>query len=340
MKAYLPTPPASVGEHRKTGSKLSAENLHQAAQWYATLRDENATDADRMARQGWLSQAPENEAAWAHLEAVSSKFDPVRGAGPRGAAAAAVRAARHAVVKRRQVFNTLAGVLASGALWLGWRHSPGPEWVMAVRASHHTGTGERRDLVLADGTHVWLNTRTALNADYDASQRRLTLLQGEILVQTGSDSLQRPLYVDVNHGRLQPLGTRFSVRLMGAATRLDVFEGAVEIRTSKGKVQHVPAGQAAVFDAESISAPMPADRVREAWSRGSLPADNLPLGELLEELSRYRHGYISVAPKVADLKVMGVYPADDPDRTLSMLEQSLPIRVRHTLPWWVVVDAR
>lgn len=58
-----------------------------------------------------------------------------------------------------------------------------------------------------------------------------------------------------------------------------------------------------MFDAETVSALESADRLREAWSRGSLPADNMPLGELLEELNRYRNGHISVAWQVTVMQL-------------------------------------
>ncbi|MBV7541611.1 FecR domain-containing protein [Acidovorax sp. sic0104] len=324
--------------------RASVASLEQAAQWYATLRDDRATESDQLAWRTWLAQSPEHEAAWAHIDTVSRKFDPLRGLGPPGTAAAVagLDVARAKAVGRRSALNALGGGLGLGVVaWLGWRHTPLPALAMArLRADHHTGTGERRDLALADGSRVWLNTRTALQVRLNARERRLVLLAGEILVDTARDALQRPFYVDTAHGRLQALGTRFTVRDTEGRVRLNVFEGLVEIHTHGGKVLRVPAGQAAGFDAETVSALQDADRLREAWSRGSLPADSLPLGSLLEELGRYRHGHISVAPEVAGLQVMGVYPADDPEQALYMLEQALPIRVRRALPWWTTVEAR
>ncbi|MFT3720533.1 FecR domain-containing protein [Pseudorhodoferax sp.] len=334
LRAGLAEPPA----------RPSVQSLEQAAQWYATLRDENAAEADRAAWRAWLAHSPQNQSAWAHIESVSRRFEPLRGHGPQGTAAAVagVAAARSTVApRRRQALGTAAGVLGVGVLtWLGWRHLPMPERVVAWRADHRTGVGERRDVVLGDGSRIWLNTGSAMQVDYQASQRRLVLLDGEILVRTAADRLQRPFYVGTRHGQLQALGTRFTVRQAADRTRLDVFEGAVEIRTQAGKALRVQAGRAATFDAQAISALEDADRLREAWSRGKLPADDMPLGALLEELGRYRHGHISVARDVAGLKVSGVYPTDDVERALSMLEQTLPIRVRRTLPWWTTVEAR
>ncbi|MDQ8022018.1 MAG: FecR family protein [Moraxellaceae bacterium] len=334
---------AGFGERSTVPLRPGVQSLEQAAQWYAILLDANVADSDRHAWKAWLAQSPEHQAAWVHIENVSRKFAPLRQHGAQGSAAAvaSVKATRSVLAGRRQALSSLGGVVGLGVLaWLGWRHTPLPELVAALRADHHTGVGERRELVLADGSRVWLNTATALQVRFDTGMRRLVLLSGEILIDTAADNLQRPFYVDAPHGRLQALGTRFTVRQIEDRTRLDVFDGVVEIRSHRGVTLRVPAGKAALLDAEGVSVPVDADRMREAWSRGGLPADDLPLGALLEEIGRYRRGHISVAPEVAELKVMGVYPADDPDRALAMLEQSLPIRVRRSLPWWITVEAR
>ncbi|MGE8656178.1 MAG: FecR domain-containing protein [Achromobacter sp.] len=337
MNAVSPPPPP-----RRAAAQTAPDvrSLQQAAQWYATLRDENASEADRLAWQRWL-RSPAHQAAWAHIEAVSRKFEPLRGYGPPGMAAAAAggAAARKTALSRRRALNALSGTLSLGVLaWLGWRQAP--RYALPPWADYRTGTGERRDLVLADGSRIWLNTGTALRVDYRPSLRRLVSLCGEVFIQTAVDGLQRPFCVDTAHGRLQALGTRFTVRQTDAGTRLDVFDGAVAIRTLAGQALRVQAGQAARFDARQITALAGADPMRNAWTRGVVLADDLPLGELLAELGRYRAGHIRVAPEVAGLRVMGVFPADDPERALAMLEQTLPIRVRRSLPWWITVQAR
>uniref|UniRef100_UPI000D37050B FecR domain-containing protein n=1 Tax=unclassified Variovorax TaxID=663243 RepID=UPI000D37050B len=318
-------------------------SLEQAAQWYAVLRGEGATALDRQRWQAWLGERPENARAWQHIESVSSRFEPLRPGG-RDAAMAGTKAARKRALNRRQAMGLsggAAGMLLAGlAGWAAWRCTPLSGWVLALGADHHTATGEQRELRLADGSRVWLNTDTALDVDDQGDMRRLSLRAGEILVETASDGRQRPFFVDTRNGRMQALGTRFAVRVGDASTRLDVFEGAVSIRTAAGAALRVEAGRRASFDAGAISPVAPADRAREAWRRGVVLADNLPLAALVEELGRYRRGHIGVAPEVAALSVMGVYPAHDTDRALAMLEHTLPIRVQRTLPWWTTLVAR
>lgn len=316
------------------------QTLEAAANWYATLRSEAAGAADRQAWQDWLDQSEAHARAWSYIETVSQRFDPLRSGGHQ-AAQAGVNAARRGSVGRRQVLVGLAGACGLGlAGWMGWRHTGLPDMLMGWGADYRTATGEQRDITLADGTRVWLNTDTALRVEYRADARRLKLASGEILIQTAHDTHGRPFYVDTRYGRLQALGTRFSVYHDNRRTRLDVFESTVEIHNSAGSVQRVAAGARAEFTADGISPILPAERAREAWRRGVVVADNIPLQALIDELARYRRGHIGIAPQVAKLSVMGVYPAHDTDRALAMLETTLPIRIRRTMPWWVTVEAR
>ncbi|WP_306430682.1 FecR family protein [Bordetella genomosp. 10] len=164
---------------------------------------------------------------------------------------------------------------------------------------------------------------------------------GEILIDTAQDPRQRPFYVDTAHGRLRALGTRFDVRQgAGAQTRLAVYEGAVEVHTRAGATAIVRAGSQVRYDADGVSAAAPADLAREAWTRGVLIAQNVPLADVVDELRRHYRGYLNLAPEAAGLRVFGSYPANDPDQALAMLESVMPIRVRRPLPWWVSIEAR
>ena len=324
-------------------SPPSVAILEQAAQWYATLSDEAVTAQDRTAWNAWLARSEDHARAWQHIDAVSRRFAPLRIAdhSSGAAAVAGVAAARRGSTTRRRSVTGLGAMAALGLIGaLGWRYTPLPRYVAAWRADESTAIGEQRALHLADGTRLWLNTASAVRLRYNVEERRVVLLTGEILVQTGLDAQQRPFYVQTPFGRLEALGTRFNVALADAVAQLDVFEGTVEIRTAGNQVQRVGTGGGAHFSIDEVSTQATADRVREAWSRQRLPADDMPLGQLLAELARYRSGHISVAPEVAQLRVMGVYPTDDTDRALAMLERNLPIRVRRSLPWWTTVEAR
>jgi transmembrane sensor len=317
------------------------ESLEQAAHWYAVLRDDDASPQARAAWSAWLDARPEHRRAWAHIEAVSRRFDPLRTESERDAASAAMRVSTRGIVTRRKALGCLAALSGTGmAAWFAWRLTPLPDYVTAMRADYSTDTGEQRDVTLADGTRVWLNTHSALDVDFNDERRLLTLKMGEILVDTAKDRHARPFFVDTRDGRLQALGTRFTVRQTDGSTLLAVFDGRVEIRTRSGASRIVEAREQVQFDANNIASPMPADLAHEAWSRGVILAENVTLETFVAELSRYTRGHIGVDPAVASIRVVGRFPAGRPAQVLAMLERDLPVRIKRTLPWWTTIEAR
>lgn len=308
--------------------------LEQAAWWYATLLDAG-DDADQQARwQQWL-QEPGHARAWAQVEAVSRQFEPLRGEHQRKAADAGLKAARRVSSSRRRVLSGLASLATLGVI--GWQYPRVRHEWLARTADYRTGTGEIHATGLADGSRIWLAPGSALDVDYSAALRRLRLHEGEIHVQTAADA-QRDFVIDTAVARLRALGTRFNVRLHERGLQLAVLEGAVEV-SAAGSVSVVEAGQRLRVDAAGIGPTQLADPDADAWIRGILMADQMPLAELVAELSRYRPGHLGVAPEIADLPVAGVFPLRDPDAALAMLERSLPVRVRRPLPWWTTLEA-
>lgn len=319
------------------GGRLSHASLQQAANWYVQLQDENVSDEQRHHWQAWIDQHPEHRQAWGYVQRVSQRLLPLQDANAQGAAGRALSDTRRPHLGRRQVLGAL---LLVGLGWGTWRATPLPQALGRWRADYATGTGEVRDTRLSDGTHLWLNALSAVDVRYNAEQRRVLLHQGEILIDTAKDPL-RPFLVDTEHGRLQALGTRFSVRRETARTLLNVYAGAVEVRSLDGsRSQRVEAGQQLLFGAAGFDPLDSASAAREAWSRGLLLADNLPLEQLLDELGRYRPGHLGCSPDIARLPVMGAFPLHDSDRALGLLEAALPVRVKRLASWWVTLELR
>lgn len=313
--------------------------LEQAAHWYAVLRDGTAGLQERADWQTWLHADVTHQTAWSYVEGVSRGFEPLRGQpDARLAVDTLDMAAGRLHTRRRLLMGTAA--IATGTLfgWMNWREALLPASLLAWGADHRTGIGELREITLADGSRVWLNTASAINIQFDARERTVMLVEGEIFIATAQDSL-RPFFVQTAHGRMQALGTRFNVRRSDDQTRLAVYEGAVQIRAAaSGATRVVSAGEQAHFSASEIAATEAADVAREAWTQGALIADNIPLRQVVEELRRYRRGHLGVADEVADLKVYGHFPIQDSDRVLRMLASALPIRIEQPMPWWTSIE--
>ncbi|WP_371820085.1 FecR family protein [Verticiella alkaliphila] len=240
-------------------------------------------------------------------------------------------------VSRRRMLAWGAAIAAGGLGWATWRHTELPVRALAWTADVHTGVGEIRRMALPDGSALWLNALSAVDVDFGGTLRRLHLLAGEIQVRT-RPAPGRDFVTDTRHGRLRAFGTRFTARVASAATLVAVYEGAMAITTRTGAEAIVAAGQQAWFSSEAVMPSTPAEAARDAWTRGVVIADNLPLADMARELSRYYGGHISVSAEVASLRVFGSYPAQDPVRALHMLASVMPIQVRRWLPGWLHVQ--
>lgn len=314
--------------------KLSHDLLTQAADWFALMRSGDASEQDRHALQCWLEVSDDHRKCWQYVESIEQRFNSATLAGAHQAEET-LHAVRRQRTGRRAVLTGIALLLGTGVL--SWRF-PGlyrsiPQTLAVWNAQYHTDVGEIRELILQDGTQLWLSSDTALDTHIDKISRSILLHRGEILIETGKSD-HRPLIVQTNNGQLSPVGTRFSVREDGNDTLVAVFDGAVELSNNLQQ-QMLTAGQQTHMVADSIAPPRPAERRREAWSRGVLLAEDIRLGDLISELERYRPGVIHVSPDAAALRVFGGYSLTQPDHTLATLEKALPIKVNHILPWWV-----
>ncbi len=323
----------------RNDSKLSHASLQQAANWYVLLQEESSSAQMHAQWRQWIEQHAEHQAAWHYVERIGQRFAPLQG--ERQLAGRVLKASGERQISRRQGLKSLL-VLSGGVLlgWGTWRGIPMPRLVQGWSADYSTSTAETREAILADGTHLWLAAISAVDADFGPDQRLLRLRFGEVLVDTARDAAQRPFLVDTEQGRLRALGTRFAVRQLGAATRLNVYSGAVEIRTAdSGERRVLEAGQRVDFTRLAIGEVSAAQTAGESWVRHVLTAENMPLGQLIEELGRYRHGYLGCDPAVAQLPVMGAFPLDDSDQALRLLAAALPVKVQRLTPWWVSIDS-
>ena len=324
-------------QHGKAASMSSTPDfptLQEAAEWFALLRADDANSRDRQRWQIWLDAEPSHREAWRKVEAVNEQFTMLPGEVARDALTATG-------TQRRKLAKRLALLcLATSAGGLLATRAP-RDYLAALNAQYRTDIGITQKIVLADGSQMWLNTASAADAYFTDDLRRIVVHKGEVLIETAPDhhAPKRPLVVDVKDGRLRALGTRFTVRPSDKGTHLAVLQGAVSVEPADGTATRViAAGSEVTFGSNWIGHPVATNESRTSWSRNMLMPDNMRLADFLDELSRYRRGYIACSPEVADLRLVGVYPLADTDRVLAALTASLPIKVRRILPWWISVE--
>ncbi|MEN0035527.1 MAG: FecR domain-containing protein [Cellvibrio sp.] len=315
-------------------SAIDPQVRRQAIYWYVLLSSGEATEAERSDCEHWRSAHPQHADAWARLDAVRGNLLSSVAGAPSSIAIPTLTALG---AKRRSVVKGMMWLaLGAGGSALMWREQPWQTYL----ADFKTGRGEQREFKLADGSLVILNTATQVNQHYDSNVRRLQLLHGEIIIQTGKlETEARSFEVLTRHGRIKALGTRFIVRDMESHTQVTVLEHAVEItpQDSTATLQ-LNAGQQIRFDKQATNSPETMAPNAEAWAQGSLVVNDWSLSKVIAELARYRTGVLRCSPAASAIRVSGVFPLKDTDRALAILVGRFPIRLASMSRYWVSVE--
>ena len=292
---------------------LAPALLSEAADWLITLRYSQASAPELVAFEQWRQKSPAHARAWARVESMLGTFQQVP--------PEVCKQAMLTRPSRRQGLGMLA-LLAVPAGWLLWQEAPSHRLATAV--------GEQRTITLDDGSRVVLNTASVMSIRFNARERQLVLLQGEIMVTTHADPIAnpRPFVVQTDHGTVQALGTRFSVRVMADQTRVAIYQHAVKVSPRRGSARILNAGERADFGPRGISASAVAPSSDALWEQGVLLAKNMRLSDVLAELSRYDTVPMRCDEAVADLRVSGALSLQDTRAALELLALSLPVRVQ------------
>lgn len=307
--------------------------IKEAADWALAMRYDQFGEREHQDFERWRASSPAHGAAWARVQSVFQTFEQV----PAGIGKGALQALNRQQGRRRSLQLLAAMLVAAPAGWLAWRQVP------AWSADIATAAGEQKTLALPDGSRLVLNTASAVDVAFTASERRLRLRAGEILIETQPDpaNTDRPFLVDTACGVVQALGTRFSVRKMGeAGCRVAVFEHAVAIRPLIADSRILQAGEQTDFGPQQIDEPRPVDAGQALWENGMLLARDMRLGDVIADLARYRPGLLRCDPAVAELRVTGAISLKDTDAALRLLASNLPLQIEQRTPYWVTVVPR
>ena len=133
----------------------------EAARWLLRLSSGRATDADVHACDQWRASKAEHEYAWQRAQRVNERFGLIP------AALGMATLNRPELQQRRAALKALVALVVAGPLgWAAWRADP-LDWT----ADYRSGPGERRNVALADGSTLHLNTASAVDVAFDAATR-------------------------------------------------------------------------------------------------------------------------------------------------------------------------
>jgi transmembrane sensor len=304
-----------------------------AIDWFVEFQSGKMSAAMRDDWQAWRDASADNERAWQRIQSVRGTFETASAPIKSTIAHAALTARGSA--RRKQAVKALSVLFVVGVT--GWSVQRQTFW-QAWHADVHTEIGQQKTLTLDDGTQLVLNTDTAVNVYFNGQERRIALIKGEILITTAQDNYitTRPFLVDTPHGRMQALGTVFSVREQDDETRLAVFDGAVQVWPAhmSGQSVVVRAGEQIGFTTNNMTQLSRADDASIAWKDNMLVVKDMRLDDFLQALGRYTDAGLSCDTNVATLRVSGSYPLQDISTIVDTVSAMLGLHVQTVTRFW------
>jgi transmembrane sensor len=321
----------------------------EAATWIWRMDSATVDAGDRQAFDAWLRQDPRHRRAAAELSAVWGALDGLAEAKREEKIATFTNAAKPTLLPSPQRWwfaaAAMLAAIAVGAMWLQKGSEP---------QTLATAVGQQRNVTLADGSIVTLNTNTIVETDLRRRTREIYLRKGEAHFQVAHDR-SRPFLVHAGDAVVRAVGTAFEVRVM-TDQHVDVVvdEGRVEVRaTAQEPVsQKLPATTVRALNAgERLSTasgdfavvPITAQQLSSelAWREGAIIFDGEPLSEAIAEIERYTDARIIVSdPQIAALRVGGRFRTGDVQGFFNALQTALPVSIRHTSAGVVFIDPR
>ena len=194
-----------------------------------------------------------------------------------------------------------------------------------------TPRGGQYQLILPDGSKVWLNAASSLK--YPATftgKERMVELKGEAYFEIAKNA-DIPFRVSVDNGRgegpmqVEVLGTQFNVKAYAdePAINTTLLEGAVRVHRNGKAAMIRPGEQAKLNGAGMLKVEMADTEEAVAWKNGLFRFDEATIEDVMRQLSRWYDVevvYVNEAPK--DLFRGEIYRNVNVSKVLKVLEAS------------------
>lgn len=283
--------------------------MEEAAGWLAAL---DAGSATREEFEAWRAVDTRRAIAFAQVVDAFEQIERLR--------VVHEPLPRPSRLNRRNLLR--GGILAGGVALAG-----GTIALQAAAREHaQTAIGERRTVVLEDGTRVSLNTDTQVSWRIKGTTRALWLERGEIGIDVRA--MAGPaLRLSANGMRFDLAVGTFNARREPESVALLVLRGAASAdarKVGEGVLAMGIGRDLAVHPAEAVAI----ERAR-SWRNGQLVFDGESLDYVVAEFNRYLGDKLVVAdPQLSRIRLGGRFTNTDPSELLKALEASFGIHAR------------
>ncbi|MFF7064178.1 FecR domain-containing protein [Pseudomonas sp. NPDC008258] len=293
----------------------------QALNWFTRLRAENLGSDEFAAFEAWRLK-PQNARAYAEVEQLWQTLE---------LPAHRVRKADRGKAKRWPRYAAAAClVLAAGAAWLS------VPALQELGSDYATVAGERREVLLNDGSRLWLDSASSVDVDVQGATRTVRLRQGRVFAEVVHDG--RPFVVHVDEAKVEVLGTRFSVSREAGGDEVVLLSGRVQVSTPSHQ-QLLASGQRLRVHGERVETPESVDAERLlAWRTGQLRVREVPLQQVLQQLVGYQgKRLVLLNEQAGQRRVSGSFNLDKADSALDALVSSQQLQAHVVLGHWLII---
>ena len=327
-----------IGAFRSYEERLD-EIRAQAAWWVAREHTGRMREAERMDLRDWLARSPAHELEYMLADSLYADDDLVaamrlvpryvpepRGArwkealaqGGRWLHEALIRGAAPKLVAAAAAILLVIG-LASLIDPFGRTPSTGEDARLADGMTLKTQNGERLLVQLPDGTRVEMAGGSEAKVRFARDARHFALTKGEALFEVAHDTA-RPFLIATDRAGVRVVGTRFLIREMPADTRVDVFDGIVEIRApaADASTMRVRRGTR-VTVGRDVTIGRFDPGTEQDWRGGWVDEASVSLGALAQLIEQRTGTQITVDPELAQVQVSGRFRITQPEQLLAKL---------------------
>ncbi len=167
------------------------------------------------------------------------------------------------------------------------------------------------ELVLADGTKVWLNAASSITYPTEFKGNRRTVeLKGEGYFEVAKNT-SKPFYVKVNDMEVMVLGTHFNINAYADEPfiRTTLLEGSVKVSNGFEQKLLTP-GQAAIVSTSIQSIGVSKANVEQsvAWKNGYFNFERASLQEVMRQVARWYDVDVRYEGNIPEREFVGEIP--------------------------------
>ncbi|ATQ44610.1 FecR family protein [Caulobacter mirabilis] len=320
---------------------LDPDILEQAAAWRIRLSEQGLESSLEL--ETWLAEDARHEQAWIAVERSWNRVAQAEAeAAPLERERARRRALRNARSEgaRRRLGMARPAVAASVAILVIASTAGVWTWQARQTQTYTTVPGERRTVVLKDGSSMQLDSGTVLKVRYTARARTVELDQGQARFEVAHDAA-RPFSVRAGEQSVVATGTNFNVDMLPSRLLVTLLQGTVRVeprphgwRVSKTQRANwtpvnMTAGQELTILKNGAAPSLRQAKTDQvtAWNAGLLSFDEEPLSSVVERVNRYASVAVVVDdPATANLPVSGVFKAGDVPGLVDTVTEYLPVQ--------------